>query len=225
MLREAFEYPLAGDWGERVLVGGLLTLGGAIILLPAVPLQGYFVAVLRSVANDGSGEAGTWASGPPPFDDWEELSLDGLKAVLVAVPYAVVSTIAVTVAVFLLTAGFVARATGDGGAASLAVLAVAGLVTAVAAVAVTAATYLYPVALAHFAVEGSVEAAFDVRTVATIAWTREYALAWLFVSTAGVVLSALAGVLSLLAAFYLQVAFFYLFARGYATGREKSLAP
>ncbi|MDG5777654.1 DUF4013 domain-containing protein [Haloarculaceae archaeon H-GB2-1] len=219
MFREAFDYPLAGESRERLLVGGLLTLGGVIVFLPAIPLQGYFVAVIRSVVAE--------EADPPAFEDWEALSLDGLKALLVAVPYAIVATVVVAFAVFVLTAGLVAFRTRGGDPTSLAILGIAGLLTLVAAVVFTAATYLYPIALAHFAVEDSVEAAFDLRTVAAIAWNREYAVAWLFVSTVGFVLAAVAGALSLVlvgffATFYLQVAFVALFARGYERGRESA---
>lgn len=81
MLEEALSYPHRDDSWRTVLTGGGLTFFGFLIL-PLFVVYGYVVHVLRSAAL-GEEEA-------PPFDDWGELLVDGLKALVIYLAYGIV---------------------------------------------------------------------------------------------------------------------------------------
>jgi len=216
MFSEAFEYPLGGgETAKTLLIGGVLVFGGALVVLPVIPLQGYLQAVLRSAVR---GE-----TAPPAFDDWERSFKDGIVAIVVVVAYGGAGAVAAVLGTLVLTLALVLASAANWGALGITGVAVGGLFAVAGAVVVTAATYLIPAALARLALADDIGAAFEVRTVADVAYNRTYLLAWLFVGTVGFALSFLSSVLMLVlvgfvAAFYVQVASFYLFGRGYAAG-------
>lgn len=78
MLEDALSYPRRDDSWRTVVIGGLLTCFG-FLLLPLFVVYGYGVHVLRSSAL-GEAEA-------PPFDDWSDLLVDGLKAFAISLAY------------------------------------------------------------------------------------------------------------------------------------------
>lgn len=165
MLEEALRYPTAGERGlERLLLGGVAVLL-SFLVVPVLLVYGYLV---RSLAAVAAGE-----EEPPGFDRWEQLFLDGLKAVVVAFVYGVVP-LAVAFAVFVPVSAVSvaggadpARAMGAVGALSLLVLVAVALVVA----------YVVMAALSTFAVEGRLAAAFDVGAVAAFATSGPYLLA------------------------------------------------
>ena len=213
MLSDALRYPLNGDgWLRTILVGGLLTIL-SVLVIAAFFLQGYYLRVLRSVANDDPE--------PPRFDDWVDLFVDGLKLVVVniLVVLALFVVLGLTGIVFgggsLLAEGAAEAGAVSGvlGAASVGVIAVASLLF----------TYIAPAMFANFAREDSVAAAFDVSTILSGVITVEYLVAWLLAIAVGVVLGAIASFLSLLVVgvfglFYSQVVTYYLFGRGFVEG-------
>ena len=217
MLSDALRYPMNGDgWLRTVLVGGLLTIL-SVLVLPWVLLQGYYVRVLHSVTN-GDPE-------PPRFDGWGKLLVDGLK-LLVLNLLVVIALLAVQafVAIGLGTGSFLADATGaaDPNPAS-------GPFGAVGIVALLAGflliSYVVPAMFANFAREDSLVAAFDIPTVASGALTREYLIAWVLALAVGVVLGSVASLLSVVIVgifglFYVQIATYYLFGRGFAAGLD-----
>lgn len=216
MLSDALRYPLNGDgWLRTILVGGLLTIL-SVLVIPAFFVQGYYVRVLRGVANDDSD--------PPGFDDWVDLLVDGLKLVVVnilvvLVVFAVLALVGVVFGGSSLLAGGSAdpsvagAVSGALGAAGVAVLVAASLLL----------TYVAPAMFTNFARKDSVAAAFDVSTILSGALTVEYLVAWLLALVVGIVLGSIASFLSLLVVgifvlFYTQVVTYYLFGRGFVEG-------
>lgn len=231
MLGDALEYPTRGeDAPTTILVGGLLPLlailigfvgialavvlvGFAILPLATVPgiaLLGYYVAVLRSV---GSGEPD-----PPRFREWRRLLFDGLRHLAITVAYAI--PLAVLVGLFLAVVAAGSAASGD--AAEIAVSLAAVVVGGLAACYLLAFAYVRPLAIANFAREDRVRAAFDLETIRTAGISRAYALAWLLATVVWIVGGSLEGTLSFLlvgffVGFYADVVRYYLYARGLRT--------
>lgn len=182
MIEEAITYPREGDEAlTTVLIGGVLGLL-SVLVVPVFLLLGFTVRVLRSV------EAGEET--PPTFGDWGDLLVDGLKAFAIVLAYSVVPLVVLGV-----TAGGVAVAavTGDvrPGAIAGAFLgfAVSGLLWLVA-------FYVIPAALASFAREGRLGAAFDVSVLRGVVLDGRYATAWLVALALFVVAGVVVGVLN-----------------------------
>lgn len=85
---QAFSYVLQDpNWLKKVLIGGLLTLF-SVLLIPAVPLLGYYVRVLQNVAKGVDPVL-------PEWDDWNGFFTTGIKALIVALAYGLVVAIIV----------------------------------------------------------------------------------------------------------------------------------
>ena len=215
MLSDALRYPLNGDgWVRTILIGGLLTIL-SVLVLPAFLVQGYYVRVLRGVANDDPD--------PPAFDEWVALLVDGVKLFVVNVVVVLgVVVVQAGVAVVLGTGSFLAGTTGvsDPSAAG----GVVGLLgIGVLLAGIVAITYVAPAMFVNFAREDSLTAAFHVSTVLSGALSVEYLIAWLLAVAVGLVLGTVASILSLLVVgifglFYVQVVTYYLFGRGFVDG-------
>jgi len=124
-------------------------------------LAGYFIRVLNRTA--GGDEV------PPVFDEWGELAVTGLQAVLIGVAYALVPTI--------LGGGVVAIGIGLSGDGSLdglgvAAVLVGGLLWTLLSFVVA---YLLPAALVNFARTRSLGAGFAFGTLKPIWLSRSYA--------------------------------------------------
>ncbi|WP_136590057.1 DUF4013 domain-containing protein [Salinigranum halophilum] len=225
MLSDALSFPRRGDdWLSTLLVGGILTILG-FLLLPAFVLQGYLVRVLNAAAR---GERT-----PPSFTQWGTLLVDGVKVFVVNLVYGLFALVPFV----LLFAGLLVAVPSDPvpmepaatpppppGSASGLVIVV--LLVAVVAVVTLLLTYLVPAALANFAIEGRLGAAFALRTIVSGAFTSDYAVAWVLALVVGIVgvlvgaaLSAV--VVGVFVLFYVQVVFYYLVGRGFAAGLAK----
>lgn len=223
MIEDALSYPTADDeWTERIVVGGLLVLASPLVI-PAIALYGYLVRVLRSVA---AGE-----SVAPEFDDWEELLVDGVKALVIGLAYALVPLVAFGVLFSVVGIGFVAAAAGESAAGvgiGVVFLAVLGVVAFAVSLVVA---YVVPAALARFALDGSLEAAFEFRALFDAVTTSDYALGWVLAAVVSIVVGAVASALTIVlvgffVSFWSQVVSTYLFGRGYvdATTRQPDLS-
>lgn len=215
MLSEALRYPLRGDARVRtILVGGLLTIL-SVLVLPWFFLQGYYFRVLRGVTNGDPD--------PPAFTRWVEMLVDGLKlfvlnVVVVAAVVVVQAAVGVAMGTGSLLAGRPPAAEPGAAGGALSVLGVFVLVGAIVLL-----SYVVPAMFANFARQDSVAAAFDASTVLSGVSTREYLLAWALAMVVGIVLGTIASLLSLLLVgifglFYVQIATYYLFGRGFAAG-------
>ncbi|MFB6080774.1 MAG: DUF4013 domain-containing protein [Haloferacaceae archaeon] len=209
MLEDALSFPTtADDWVQTLLVGGVLSLLG-ILILPAIVVNGYLLRVIRTAAAERTA---------PSFTDWGDLLIDGLRLLVLEVVVGVV--LLVPLSVVLGIAGFFGGVTGSRAVAGVVVL--LGLL--VIGVLVLLVGYLLPAAVANFAIEDSLAAAVDLRTVADGAFTGDYATAWLLALLVGVVGSLVGTALSVVVVgifllFYVQVVASYLIGRGFAAGR------
>jgi hypothetical protein len=230
MLSDALSFPRRGDdWLPTLIVGGILTALGFLVL-PAIIVQGYLVRVLHAAARDDRN--------PPSFTQWGGLFVDGLKLFVVNLVYGLLAVVPVTVVfaslVVIVPTGPVTDGPGmppvEPGMAPQPRL-TAGIVVflallLVAVGAVLVVGYVLPAALANFAIEGRMRAAFHLRTVLRGAFTREYAVAWLIAVVVGVVGGLVGSALTVVVVgvfvlFYVQVSLYYLVGRGFAAGLSK----
>jgi hypothetical protein len=190
MLGEALSYPRHGDdWLKRIGIGGLLIIFSWLVI-PGILLYGYFVRILRSAAME--------EEMPPAFDDWAGMLVDGLKLIVINIAYFIVPY-AVFLAAFFATSGSV----------------VGTIVAFVAGIASLVAAYTLPVAMTNFALHDSMGAAFEFRTVFSVAFTGRYLVAVILAIVVGGILSFIATILSVILVglfllFYVQVFGFYL---------------
>lgn len=212
MIEEAINYPRNGDDALRtVLIGGVLGLL-SVLVVPIFLLFGFTVRVLRSV------EAGEEV--PPTFGDWGDLFVDGLKAFAIALVYSLVPLIVLGV-----TAGGVIAAAVATGDVSPGAIAGAFLGFAISGLLWLVALYVIPAALANFASEGRVGAAFDTSVLSGVLLDGRYATAWLVAFVFFVVASVVVGVLNVVPVlgfvvgafvnFYVGVAAAYLYGHAF----------
>jgi hypothetical protein len=221
VLGAALGFPTNGDQTVKtILVGGVLSLLGGVLLVPLLPVQGLMVRVLRAGAVE--------TTDPPVFENWGDLFVDGLLAFVVQILYVLVPVFVLVVGSFAVGAGAVASGVGadpgsvDAGAGAGLGIA-GGLVALVGVLSVLVAVYLLPAALANFAHEEEFTAAFNVRTVARAAFTGEYLVAAVLALVVALTLGAVAAALTVLLigvflSFYVQMVVFYLLGRGYGAG-------
>jgi hypothetical protein len=230
MFGDALRFPLAGDDGVRsIIIGGILSFL-SFLIIPIFPVLGYYLRAAEAGAT-GSEVA-------PPFDDWDELLVDGLKVLVVGIAYFLIPLamfVGTTVAV-----GVSAFAVGQGGgpptAAMTGVGVVGGILFLLAVVLSLVATYVFPAGLVALARDGDIAAAFDTSRVFGAAFSADYFVAGLL----AIILSLVAGILTFVLTavtfglfallgvfvqFYVQVAFFYLFGRGYGKALDISPTP
>ncbi|WP_265110290.1 DUF4013 domain-containing protein [Halosolutus halophilus] len=212
MLEDSLSYPMRGDWIGRILIGGVLT-ALSVVLLPAFFVMGYYVRVLERTI--GGSEA------PPEFEQWGELFLDGVKATIITFVYSVVPTVAYLFVVFgLIGAG--GAVGGDGGG----LLAGIGLLTMLLIVPLMFVIYyLVPAALANFASEGTIGAAFDFDALKPVLLSSDYVLAILMPFVVGVALNVVGFILGITViglllvpfiSFYAYIAIFRMFGLAFA---------
>jgi hypothetical protein len=214
MLSDALSFPRQDDdWLKTVLVGGLLTIFG-FLLIPAIPVQGYLVRVLDAGVRD--------AETPPVFDEWGELFVDGILVFVIQLAYAIVPTVIIFFGTFVLGAGALAAGGGaEGAGAGIGLF--GGLVLLVGFLLSLVAAYLIPAATANFAYEDDIGAAFDLGTIRAAAFTGDYLVAVVLAIVVAIVLGFVGGLLSVILVgffvlFYLQVVVYFLFGRGFGEG-------
>lgn len=161
------------------------------------------------------------------FDEWVELLVDGLKSLVVQLVYglipaalAFVGSIVVGLGAFVVTEGSQAS-TGVGTGISLIAAPIFLLVFLLGLLA----AYLTPVAIANFARENDLMAAFDFGTVREVATSRAYFVAVLYALVVGIAVAVVSVLLSitvvgivlvLFLAFYAQVTVYYILGHGIA---------
>lgn len=226
-LRTAISYPWnEGRTGTTLVGGGILTILSPLVI-PGLLVAGYALRVVEAVLDD--------REEPPRFGDLWSLFVDGVKAAVVLVVYALVPLI-VGIALVSLVAGAlgfrlqggVPSLTGGlaaGGLAFLVALLIGGLTLLV--------WYVTPAALVHLARTRRLRAAFEIDAVRDLAESDAYGAVWLlavavFAANAVVLLvlnSAGVGViLSGFVSFYAFMAMAFLFAHGAeAAGLEVDL--
>lgn len=193
MLREALSYPTRKPDGPRsVLIGGVLVflssvfgvvsaLGDALGLvallglLPYLALRGYYVRVVRTTI-------GRDRPTPPEFDELGRLLRDGLASLVVSVLYLLPGVLVIGPLVYARAVetdlGTLYTGLGLPTALANAALSATGVLAMLAAMYLIGALYATPVAVARFAYEDRLRAAFDLRDVVDGALTEDYAVAW-----------------------------------------------
>ncbi|SEL59816.1 DUF4013 domain-containing protein [Haloferax larsenii] len=209
------------DWFATTIIGAILSLL-SVLILPGILLQGYYVRTMQA-ATRGDESA-------PSFTDWGGMFVDGLKLFVVTFVWsllAIVPSVAFFAIVGVGSAVVSEAASAPGAAPSTAGSLGLGVIGLVGMLLVTGlsllVSYLVPAAGANFAINGSLRAGFDVRTILKGALTSEYAIAWVLAIVVAVVLGTVGSVLAiilvgLLILFYAQVTTYYLWARGFADG-------
>lgn len=227
-IEELLRYPTRReDWTRTLLVGGALWLFGFLVV-PAVLVSGYGLAVVRDRIAGGDA--------PPRFEDWGALLVDGLRVWAVGLVYAIVPTV-LALGVFGGAVASMATGSDVGLVVGLLGLGFGGLVLLVVWLAFY---YLFPASLAGLAATGRLGGAFDVDVVRAVVTSRAYAVPWLWSVLVGVVAGAVGGAISVLPVvgwiasallvFYVEVVVAALWAAGYAdalapAGREPGEAP
>ena len=177
MFQDAIDSVTDSDDATRtLLLGGLLSLFGFLVL-PLVPVAGYLLGVL-----DRTSEGET----VPAFEDWGELSVDGLKAIAVTVVYGLVPAV---LAVLLFLGGAAALASGRNVTGGLTLF--VGVVVAV--VTSLAVWYVLPAALVRLATEKRVGAAFEFGELSPVLRSGKYATGWLVALVVSLVGGAIVG--------------------------------
>lgn len=212
MLDDALYYPARGDDALlTVLIGGVLTMF-SFLLVPVVFVFGYFLRVLERTV-EGEEE-------PPKFDDWGELGVNGLLALVVTVVYYLIPVLA------LVVLGGLGVLTGSGDVAA------AGGVVAflVSGVLFVALTYVYPAAITNFARTGQMGDAFAFGDISEVVLSGEYFMAWLlgFVIFVGgfvvvgvlSIIPVLGTIVGLFVNFYIQVAAYRVFGTAFKQAIE-----
>ncbi len=227
MIQDALEYPRTGDdWTKTVLIGGILSLLG-ILVVPTFLVLGYLVRVLeRTMRGDDS---------PPKFDEWGDMFVDGVKAFAITLAYGFVpAAVGAAVVVGGVLSFAVGGGSGAGGAAaSGAGVAVLVVGTLLALALGLLAAYVIPAAVAAFAETDRLGAAFSAADLRPVLTSGTYATAW--VSAAAIVVGAglVAGALNAIpvigfviggfVGFYAAVAAYYIV--GHAWGEHRELEP
>ncbi|WP_224337037.1 DUF4013 domain-containing protein [Haloprofundus halobius] len=203
-----------------VLVGGVLLLLG-FLLVPLFTVAGYLVRVLRRTA-DGDER-------PPAFDDWAEMTLEGVFASVVGFVYFVLPSLVVGLVGVLAVGAFLVVVPGEPSPApTLSPLVVFAITLAIVVGSLLlwlVGLYAGPAAVTNYATTGRLGAAFSGRSLWRAVTTREYATAWLSAALVLFVASVLGGLLAatlvggLLTSF---VTFYALVAAAYLLGRSWS---
>ncbi len=190
-LKKLFGFPFQGPgWQGRFVVGSALVLANYIIpIVPLIFVAGYVLRVMRQTV---AGQAPTL----PEWDDWGELTREGLKATLIYLVYLAPALLIFLVGTGLYFAGslYLPFAASTGGKPEeqaitmmlimLGSMAILFLAMALGTLLSILGAMALPMATAHFVAEGRLGAAFRVRQ-----WWRilkadklGYFIAWVIVA-------------------------------------------
>ncbi len=212
-LEQVVTYPTnADDWLKTLLIGGALTLF-SFLIVPAFPVYGYVLRVLRG-GIDGTEE-------PPVFDDWGTLLKEGVVALVIVLVYQLIPLL-----VFFLTVGgsLAAFATGSEVGAGVGI---AGLLGGLALSTLLALAFGYVtlIGLANYAHVGTLGSAFDFDVIRSVALDGAYAIPWLYgvgVLLAAAIVASVLGIVPFVGAiagvfvtFYGQVAAAWVWGQGF----------
>ncbi|MES3161254.1 MAG: DUF4013 domain-containing protein [Halorubrum sp.] len=214
---------MRGDWIGRVLIGGVLT-ALSVLFIPVFLVFGYLVRVLETTI-DG-------AETPPAFEEWGDIFMKGIFAVAIAFVYTFVpiTLYSIFAVVVLATGGALG---GDLGA----VVGLLGVLMLLALVPVLFLVYYaVPAAIAAYAADGELTAAFDVGVLKPILLSTDYLAAVILPIVVALVVWTVTGILTVtiigvvlipFVQFYGQVAVFRMFGTAFAnvSGRVEPAEP
>ncbi|WP_435365997.1 DUF4013 domain-containing protein [Haloarchaeobius sp. DYHT-AS-18] len=212
MLTEALTYIRRTENPTRtVLIGTLLTMLGFLIV-PLFMVLGFAVRVVRAAQTDDE---------PPVWEDWKELTVDGVKMFAIALAYTLIPILLLLVGIG--TASItIDPETGAATFQSFTALSIATLT--LSAVISLAVAYVLPIGIAHFAETGRIGDAFKFGQFKSAATNSTYAIAWLLAVAVNIVGGAVLGAVAIVPllgfflaaalAFYLNVVTWYIYGRG-----------
>lgn len=230
MLREALAFPRNREGATRdLLIGGALVLASPL-LVPSLLLYGYYLRVMNAAARG--------RTVPPAFGDWGRLLVDGLKALVVVLAWAVVPTVVLVVgtalaAVFVLPLSPTAGVGSPGvalGTVDPQLLAVAGAVVLALALLWFVLVVHLPAALVALATQGRLRAAFHTGALWAVVSTKQYlagcVLALALAAVGGLLATLLSPVLvGLVLYFYVQVVVAYVVGRAVGGAAVTAIRP
>ncbi len=216
MISESLDYlRKSDDWVSTFIIGGIVTLF-SFLLLPAIWATGYLMRVLRATMH-GEEES------VPTFSDWGDLTIDGLKAVVIAFIYGLIPAIIGGIVMTLGGFGLAASNSSAGAIAGGLVILVGGLLTLVLGLI---AWYLIPAALMNYADKGTFGAGFAFDDIRPMLSNGTYATGWLYALGLFIVAGIVTGVLNFIpflgiivgafVVFYAAVAAYYIYGRTWA---------
>ncbi len=198
LLVEALRYPFHQKrWKEKLLIAYVLHLF-AWLVVPALPLHGYFYRMAREIIASGRAVL-------PEWDDWQGDFRRGLRwwgfLLLVTLPLTLIGVLWISALILMFTSTFTSSNTQEFPPAPLVFLPLAQMVIfPLTIVYGLALLFFAPPALLHIAVQDRFSAAFDIR-----GWWAVFRANW-----EGFLLASLI-VLALLLTFnYLTQALFWL---------------
>ncbi|ELZ94288.1 hypothetical protein C440_11723 [Haloferax mucosum ATCC BAA-1512] len=140
-----------------------------MFVIPVFLVIGYLLRVVRATMK-GDEE-------PPVFDDWGDMTIDGLKGFAIAFVYSLIPALIAAVFGFAGIVGIVAGGGSDTAGIFGGVVTLVGIL--VASVLGLFAAYVIPAALSNYAETDRMGAAFDIGTLRPILLSGKYATAWL----------------------------------------------
>ena len=170
-IKEILLFPFRDpNWRSRFLIGAALVFVGTWIpILPLIFVVGYSLRILRQTALGERPSLGPW-------DEWGRFTVDGLRGMLVALVYLLPGILVMTIGFGLYFASGLAPILSESGAVPygygneevwvttfLAAMAIMFLSMALGTALLAVGAMPLPVALAHFAVQDKVGAAFRAR--------------------------------------------------------------
>lgn len=161
MLEESLSYPTNGESGlARILIGGVLGIF-SFLLFPLFIVYGYMIQAMAAASRK--------EEEPPAFEDWSELLVDGLKASIVGIAYALVPIV-----IMFTTAGVLGAGADAGGNAGGVLAGIGAVGFLVVVVLLFGLQYALPAALTNFGREGNIGAAFDFGALKPVLTSGEY---------------------------------------------------
>jgi len=213
---------LASVFGATSLLEGPVSLVALVGVLPWLALRGYYVRVLRtSIGRD--------RPTPPPMADGGRLLRDGAVAIGISAAYLLPGAVVLGPLVYARAVGTdVGTLYAEVGLPAVladAVLSATGFLALLAAMYLLGALYATPVAVARFAYEDRLGAAFELRRVVDGALTEDYAVAWAATLLLQVVLFPIAyvfraAIVGFFFHFVIAVAVRFCYARGVGEGSD-----
>jgi hypothetical protein len=190
-LKKLFRFPFqAPNWQSRFLVGSALILANYIVpVVPGIFVAGYALRVMRQTLAGQDPELPAW-------DDWGELTKDGLRAMLAGLVYFLPALLVFAVGATAYFYGnlylpIAASRSGDPdqmmarlSAAVLGSMAALFVSMLIGTVLSLLGAIAMPMATAHFVARDEVKAAFQVRQWWRILWADKlgYFISWVIVA-------------------------------------------
>lgn len=181
MLEAGIRYPSQGDWINRILIGGLLTMF-SFLIIPILIVYGYLLRVLKA-SYDGQEE-------PPAWGDWGTLLVKGFVAWLISIAYSIPLILFAVLMIPIIGVGAIQD---DIGAVAVGTGIIWLLGTVVLALLIA---YVLPAALTAYARADQVGAAFDFASIKDIAFTGEYFIAVVMALVVSIVVGIITSILS-----------------------------